>query len=241
VEALKSLPSQIWGVLRPRLARAWRHARRVTEQALHPSRRRAARAKLARSQRWEGALVLCYGNVCRSPYAASLLIQAFAERGLRIPVRQGGFIGPGRRSPAIARRVARALGVNLRPHRSRLVTPEDTHGQTLVVVMETSQAERVMRELGVPGNRIVVLGDLDPGPIDSRSITDPWGLEREVFEEVYVRISRCVTALVECLQTHGTAPPARMDSPGEAHDEDAGSGGPSRPGNYAFEVPTMHG
>jgi protein-tyrosine phosphatase len=241
MKTLQSLPKQIWASVRPWVARLWRAARRTTEQVLHPSRRRAARARLAVSGPWEGALVLCYGNVCRSPYAASLLMQVFAERGITIPVRQGGFIGPGRRSPAIARRVARALGVDLRPHRSRLVTPEDTHGQTLVVVMETRQADRVMREFGVPRTRLLVLGDLDPRPIDARSITDPWGLEREVFEEVYVRISRCVTALVECLQTHGMARPAGMDPPGEAHDEDAGSGGPSRPGNYAFEIPTMHG
>ena len=91
-------------------------------------------------------------------------------------------------------------GVRLGAHRSRLVTPADTHGQTLVVVMESSQARRVIRDLGVPPSRVLLLGDLDPHPITARGIADPWGHGRDVFEEVYRRISRCVTALAEGLE-----------------------------------------
>jgi hypothetical protein len=41
-----------------------------------------------------------------------------------------------------------------------------------------------------------VLGDLDPLPIATRTITDPWGRTADVFDLVFDRIDRCVDELV---------------------------------------------
>ena len=184
--------------------------------------------------------MLCNGNICRSPYSAAILRQAFAAQGVAIPVNQGGFLWPGRRSPTIARSVARVRGVKLGGHRSRLVTPADAVGQTLVVVMDSSQARRVVRELGVPPSRILLLGDLDPHPITGRGITDPWGSGPEVFEEVYGRISRCALALAECLagctdRQASTIPVA------EAGGEEKNSGRFGAPGDEALQIRLAHG
>jgi len=37
-----------------------------------------------------------------------------------------------------------------------------------------------------------VLGDLDPQPVRTRAIVDPFGHGEEMFEEVYARVDRCV-------------------------------------------------
>ena len=143
---------------------------------------------------------MCHGNICRSPYAASLLRQALAYRGSSIQVLQGGFVGPGRRSPATARGAARAAGVDLREHLSRMATPQDVEGRTLVVVMEEIHAERAIKDLGARANQLLLLGDLDPAPIDARGIRDPWGFGREIFEVVYERIARCTVVLADSLR-----------------------------------------
>ena len=48
---------------------------------------------------------------------------------------------------------------------------------------------------------VVLLGDLDPDPIQTRTILDPYDQPEPVFEEVYARIDRCVAALVRALRT----------------------------------------
>jgi hypothetical protein len=45
-----------------------------------------------------------------------------------------------------------------------------------------------------------VLGDLDPLPIATRTITDPWGRTADVFDLVFDRIDRCVDELVRLVR-----------------------------------------
>jgi protein-tyrosine-phosphatase len=177
----------------------YRGAGRLLDRTLHPFRRRAARRRLARLGLQREVLVVCFGNICRSPYAAAVLSRLLLAEGRRVEVTQGGFFGPDRRSPETAREAALDRGIDLGPHRSRLLTADGARAATLVVVMETAQAERVSQELGVAWSRTLVLGDLDPEMIPSRDIADPYGMRRDVFAATYARIDRCVTALVAAL------------------------------------------
>ena len=192
-------PMPWWAPLRRAAGRVVRGTGRLIDQALHPLRRRTARRRLARLGPQREVLVLCFGNICRSPYAAAVLSRMLLGEGRRVEVTQGGFYGPDRRSPDAAQEAAAGRGVNLGSHRSRLLTPDGARAATLVVVMETAQAERVSRELGVSWSRTLVLGDLDPEAIPSRDIADPYGLNRDVFDFTYARIDRCVAALVSAL------------------------------------------
>jgi protein-tyrosine phosphatase len=183
----------------PLWIRVRRETRLALQRLLHPIRRRAALARLQRLGALDRILVVCYANVNRSPYAAALLRRDLAAEGLPITVEQGGFFGPGRSPPELAKNLAMTRGIDLREHRSRFVTKDDTVGPTLVIVMEDWHAVRVRRSFGTPGDRLLMLGDLDPGPITSRSITDPVGGSPETFAEVYDRIDRCVAELLRGL------------------------------------------
>jgi protein-tyrosine-phosphatase len=171
----------------------------MVDRALHPLRRRAARSRLACLGAQREVLVICYGNICRSPYAAAVLSRQLVAVGRNLEVTQGGFYGPDRRSPETARGAALDRGVDLAPHRSRLLTAGAVEAATLVVVMEVGQAERVTAEFGAARSRTLVLGDLDPATVLSRDIPDPYGLQKEVFDATYARIDRCITALVGIL------------------------------------------
>lgn len=82
-------------------------------------------------------------------------------------------------------------------HRSTLVFAQAVRSSDLVVVMSASQARAIKRVAGAASTPLVlVLGDLDPEPILTRTIVDPWGLANEVFDESYERIDRCIDELI---------------------------------------------
>lgn len=146
-------------------------------------------------------LVICLGNICRSPYAEHRLTDELARAGLDdVRVVSAGFILPGRSSPEAARRVAARRGLDLENHRSRVVTPEMARAADVTLVMAPGQLRQLRQVAGAePGGPSIVLGDLDPSPIDRRTIVDPYDQSDDVFEAVYERIDRCCRRLVEAL------------------------------------------
>ncbi len=163
----------------------------------HSRRRTQARAKLERYGLPRSILVLCTGNICRSPYAAALLRRHLAEfLESEEQIQSAGFIGPGRAAPQEAIRVAAARDLDLSGHRSQLITERLVRGAEVILVM-SGELERTLRNRFPVGRTpICVLGDLDPVSIDAREIRDPFQQELRVFELAYARIDRCVTEFV---------------------------------------------
>ena len=85
--------------------------RHTPDRLLHARRRREARTRLA-ARRRGSVLVICHGNICRSPFAAALLSRELAPYG--VPVASAGFIGAGRPAPPEALAAARAGGLSER-------------------------------------------------------------------------------------------------------------------------------
>jgi protein-tyrosine phosphatase len=175
-----------------RAARALRH---TPDRLLHAMRRRQALARL-RAERPVSVVFVCLGNICRSPYAAHAFRRRAGSGDLQVA--SCGMIGPGRTVPAEGQAEARRRGVDLTEHRSQLITPELLRHAELVVVMDTRQRQTVVAR-GVPASRVLILGDLDPWPIDTRTIRDPYNQPQSVFSDVYARIDRCVNALAHAL------------------------------------------
>ncbi len=189
-----------WQRVRPLLAGAAKAALRGLERLLHPVRRRQAAARVAANLPLRRVVVLCYGNICRSPYAASVMARTFATAGIGGEVAQGGFFGPDRAANERAQTVARARGTELAGHRSRVVTASEAREADLVVVMEAWHARKVVREFGARPERVLQLGDLDPWAVERRGIPDPYGHDPAVFTAVYDRIDRCVAELARLAQ-----------------------------------------
>ncbi|HET7157823.1 MAG TPA: hypothetical protein VFI62_02435 [Burkholderiales bacterium] len=164
----------------------------MQERFFHPLRRRKARRQLTRKPT-RSVLFLCHGNAYRSPYAAAALERALAAKRLpaSIKIASAGFIAPGRRAPGLALSVARARGIDLSSHLSTLVTAQAIGAADLVAVMSEDQARGIRSRYG-QSVRLVILGDLDPLSIKSRTITDPLGADAQLVEQVYSRIERCV-------------------------------------------------
>jgi protein-tyrosine phosphatase len=184
---------------------------RAVDRTLHPTRLERARQLVEGCAEVREILVLCHGNICRSPFAAARLARRLASYGVRVTT--AGFLGQGRPSPRDALAAAAEFGVDLREHRSRLVVPSLLSRADLMIVMDEDQHATLRFDFGIPASRILLLGDLDPGTIPERGITDPWDRPLDEFRAVYARIDRCVGALVALLIRAGAV--SRRTSPAQ--------------------------
>jgi protein-tyrosine phosphatase len=183
-----------------------RALRDVPDRALHGWRRSAVRRRLTAAAPVHSACFVCHGNVCRSPFAGLLFARAMSERGLPVAVSSAGFIGPDRQPPAMALAAATRRGIDMAAHRSAVLTANALRAADLIVVMSAEQ-ERALMAFGVHARcAVIVLSDLDPLPIVSRTVRDPWGGDERVFDESYDRIERCIGEMVRLLATAAGAP-----------------------------------
>ncbi len=176
-----------------------RELRHTPDRLWHPRRRDRARHGLETLAPSGGVLFVCYGNICRSPYAERRLrLHAWRGEVPDRPIASAGFYGPDRGSPPELCELAAHRGVDLSGHRSQLVTPALVRDHRLIVVMEPRQAGQ-LPSLDSASALVLSLGDLDPGPIETRAIPDPWGQPREAYSRVLDRLDRTVDALARLL------------------------------------------
>jgi protein-tyrosine phosphatase len=117
-----------------------------------------------------------------------------------VHVTSAGFIGPGRGSPPEALAVAAEYGVDLTGHRSQVITSEILHVAGAAIVMDVRQRAALLSRYGVSAGRVLLLGDFDPEPIDTRTVPDPVDQPRAAFEASYARIARCVDAMAQAVR-----------------------------------------
>ena len=176
--------------------RAYRLARHLPDRLLHRRRNRTLLRKLSESPRPKTILVVCHGNVCRSPY-----LQAVLQRDLpNVRVTSAGFLAGGRRVPDIARELSEKRGLDVSRFRSTSLNADVVREAELIVVMDENQASGLATRYADATARIVVAGDLDPIFEHTRAIRDPWNQASEVFEEAFNRLDRCAHSLVNALR-----------------------------------------
>lgn len=190
--------------LRRRVGSGYRAIRNFGDRLLHPMRHRRALAQVRTLDRVASMLVVCHGNICRSPYMAAVLRNALPD----VDVSSAGFVGAGRSVPEHSTVIASRRGLDLTSHRSRVVTRELVGQHDLFVVMDARQAEFLARGFGVARTRIIIAGDLDQLPGEPRAIPDPWHQSLDFFAQSFARLDRCAERLVTQL-TKSTAKSAR--------------------------------
>ena len=176
-------------------ARGLRH---TPDRLLHPLRRRAVLRGLRARPTPRTMLVVCHGNICRSPFAAWLLARTLAPAG--VLVASAGFVGPGRTTPAEGVIAAARRGIDLSSHRSQLLTPVLAAEAHLIIVMDARQHRMVCERFGRAPGDVILLGDVDPQPIATRAIHDPVDQPLEAFEQSYARVERCVGVFISALR-----------------------------------------
>lgn len=118
-------------------------------------------------------LLVCTGNLCRSPMATGLLRQMLKDRGLAEQVEvysagtnalEGGLATP------LAIYVMAQQGISISNHRSHRVTAEDTDRADLVLVMTQEHREALLAELPETKRKLFLLSEMAGAQSD---IEDP--------------------------------------------------------------------
>lgn len=162
------------------LFRAWERLKGSDERAL-------SREKVRRLSGHLRILVVCYGNICRSPVVERLL-RRFLDPS-RFEVSSCGLLPrEGEPSPADYAREAREIGVDLSDHRSQFITPLLAGWADLIVLMDRKN-HVLLSDLGTEAVRKSVwLGAWDPdGPLE---IPDPFRTSPERTRHILQRMDR---------------------------------------------------
>jgi protein-tyrosine phosphatase len=131
-------------------------------------------------------LMVCVGNVCRSPMAEAELAARLARRGVRAVVESAG-LAPAIGHPAdpIAQQLMAERGLDLSGHRSRQLTPDLIRSFELILVMEAEQIRAVEGMLPGARGRVHRIGRW--GNFD---VPDPYRRDRGAFERALALILR---------------------------------------------------
>ncbi len=168
-------------------------------------------------------LVLCLGNICRSPFAAAALEDLVARTGGSIRVTSAGIRATqAAKPPETACLAATRHGIRLADHRPQPLTRQLIDAADLVVVMEAAQLDQLRSAYPDAAPRIVLLSLFDEtarGAYDRYNIADPYGKPLDVFERCYDRIRRAVDALHDelCRQHARAADRARARWSASSH------------------------
>ncbi len=158
----------------------------------HEMRRRRAGEPALPGGRIERIVVICHGNICRSPFAGRDL----ATRLPDCEVRTAGLEADDGKPPEpFARIVAEDMGVSLDGHGARRFDEHDVEWADLILAMQGRHLAKLEARWSGASANARLLGDyLDEAP---HVIEDPWGSERAVFESVFAQIGRANQRLAE--------------------------------------------
>lgn len=135
-------------------------------------------------------LMVCLGNICRSPMAEFMLRDAAAHAGLAIEVESAGVSAEvGRPATREARQVLAEIGVNGEGHVARMLTEEMLAEADLVLVATDSLMRRVMQFNNTDASKTkLMLGDTD--------LADPWGLSLEDYRDTARQLEPMVNRVI---------------------------------------------
>lgn len=129
-------------------------------------------------------LVVCVGNICRSPMAEFLFRQRFEESGVAISVSSAGLgalLDHG--ADEKAAEVMLAAGIDISAHRARQLSDELVKGNELILVMESWQKKEIEHIYPYARGRVHLFGKWS-----NMEVEDPYKKSKEVFDEVFVKI-----------------------------------------------------
>jgi protein-tyrosine phosphatase len=145
-------------------------------------------------------LMVCLGNICRSPLAEGILQNKARQAGLDWMVDSAGTNGyhNGEAPHQLSQRVAKLNGINISHQRSRKLTPEDFDRFDRIFAMAedvVDEMKRIGRSKFNPLKVDLLMNELYPG--ENREVPDPWAGPEEGYHEVYNMINQACDKIIE--------------------------------------------
>ena len=148
-------------------------------------------------------LIVCTGNICRSPMAEGMLRQMLAARSMHgCRVRSAGTHAMDRRpAEPHAIEAARERGADIAGHRARSLDREMADRADLILVMEEGQADLIARVLASArqAQTLRLLADFGPSA-DIREVEDPYGRPLEAYRDCTRLMQTCLAGVLELIE-----------------------------------------
>ncbi len=144
-------------------------------------------------------LMVCLGNICRSPLAEGIMQRKIEENGLPWKVDSAGtsswHIGepPDRRSIEVARK----HGIDIAAQRGRQIRQEDLSEFDFIYAMDTSNFRDILKLANSPEQEAKVKLILnETSPNEDNSVPDPYW-DDDGFENVYQLLQGACQKIIE--------------------------------------------
>lgn len=148
-------------------------------------------------------LMVCLGNICRSPMADGLLRQKVEKCGLNVEVDSAGTSGYhiGEAPDQRMRATAKSFGVNIDSLRARQFESADFDRFDLIYAMDESNRENILKLARNESDRSkvrMILNEIYPG--ENMPVPDPYFGGSEGFTHVYDLLDRATDKIIADLQ-----------------------------------------
>ena len=149
-------------------------------------------------------LMVCLGNICRSPLAEGILQDKARKAGLKWNIESAGTNGyhTGEAPHPLSQKVARINGVDISKQRSRNFIAEDFHRFDKIYAMSGDVIDDMRR---IAKNNFdekkvdLLLNELFPG--QNVDVPDPWYGPEPGYHQVYKMINEACDAIVSKYST----------------------------------------
>lgn len=145
-------------------------------------------------------LMVCLGNICRSPLAQGIMAYHAQNAGLEWEVDSAGTGGwhIGEHPHPLSQKVAKINGIDISQQKSRVFFEEDMHQFDRIFVMDQNNYKEVKRLSGSSWNpeKVDLLLNLsEPG--SDKEVPDPWSEDEEKYHIVFTMIDEACKIFVD--------------------------------------------
>lgn len=143
---------------------------------------------------FDSILVVCTGNICRSPIGERILQRAFPGKIIK-SAGTGALVG--QNADRQAYNVASQNGLSLDGHKGRQFTSSLSREYELILVMEKYHMEQIGKNAPEARGKTLLYGQW----IGQKDIPDPYRKSDEAFFSVYKLIEQASQGWIEKLST----------------------------------------
>ena len=145
-------------------------------------------------------LMVCLGNICRSPIAEGIMKQKCEEAGLDWEIDSAGTLDyhEGSAPHIMSQAISKLNGVDISKQKSRPIVKADFTNFDLIIPMAIdviTQMQYILKD-AYNADKVELLLNY-PFPGTDIDVPDPWGKTEAAFHEVYDLIDHACDAMIK--------------------------------------------